>query len=415
MRIPQELAQDASMAKKKNSTSPGKARSKPKLQRRTPLPDPRVIEAVMRKVGGLLVDAETSGPAAEAQDMMYEAVEVPPPQQVKLARKALKIWPDCADAYVVLAEQAETLPQAIELFEQAVAAGQRALGTDFEDMAGQFWGFIETRPYMRARLGLAHCLHAAGRREEAAKHYREMLRLNPNDNQGVRETLAACLLELGQNDELGGLLERYREDGSAAWAYASVLLAYRTEGESERARQLLAAARKTNKYVPAYLLGNKLLPQQLPEYVGLGDEAEAIAYAANFLPAWKSTPGVISWLRARVAAVKSRQKPATPRLLPLLPTITDDELRSVPIEADEMWQADIRRLPSWVRESGRLVRPWMILVIDADNDLIMAHELSMDRPPPETLWQTVAAAIAKPTVGQGMIGGLLWIDVVRSP
>ncbi len=153
------------MAKKKNSTSPGKARSKPKLQRRTPLPDPRVIEAVMRKVGGLLVDAETSGPAAEAQDMMYEAVEVPPPQQVKLARKALKIWPDCADAYVVLAEQAETLPQAIELFEQAVAAGQRALGTDFEDMAGQFWGFIETRPYMRARLGLAHCLRAAGRRE----------------------------------------------------------------------------------------------------------------------------------------------------------------------------------------------------------------------------------------------------------
>jgi tetratricopeptide repeat protein len=45
-------------------------------------------------------------------------------------------------------------------------------------------------PYMRARLGLAHSLWTAGRRDEAVQHLQDMLRLNPGDNQGVRYTLS---------------------------------------------------------------------------------------------------------------------------------------------------------------------------------------------------------------------------------
>jgi len=86
---------------------------------------------------------------------MYEAWDASGAQRVKLARKALEISPDCADAYVLLAEEtAENLAEKRELYEQGVAAGERALGERmFKEEAGSFWGILQTRPYMRARAG----------------------------------------------------------------------------------------------------------------------------------------------------------------------------------------------------------------------------------------------------------------------
>ena len=80
----------------------------------------------------------------------------------------MEISPDCADAYVLLAEHAKTADEAQNLYEQGVAAGERALGREaFAEHEGHFWGVLETRPYMRARQGLAQCLWEAGRRREA--------------------------------------------------------------------------------------------------------------------------------------------------------------------------------------------------------------------------------------------------------
>jgi hypothetical protein len=49
---------------------------------------------------------------------------------------------------------------------------------------------VAVRKPAQARLGLSHSLWAAGRREEAVRHLQDMLRLNPDENQGVRYTLA---------------------------------------------------------------------------------------------------------------------------------------------------------------------------------------------------------------------------------
>ena len=79
-----------------------------------------------------------------------------------------------------------------------MAAGERALGAQaFEEDVGHFWGLLETRPYMRARAGLAASLWTAGDEVEAVEHYQDMLRLNPGDNQGHRYVLLGCLLQMG--------------------------------------------------------------------------------------------------------------------------------------------------------------------------------------------------------------------------
>ena len=85
-----------------------------------------------------------------------------------------------------------------------------AIGADrFAALRGEFWGHLETRPYMRARLGLAQALRDLGRVDEAVAHYRALLELNPGDNQGVRYVLLATLLQRGMNDEAGALLSEH--------------------------------------------------------------------------------------------------------------------------------------------------------------------------------------------------------------
>ena len=97
----------------------------------------------------------------EAQDLIYQAFETRGRRQLQLARKALEICPDCADAYVLLAERTSDVEKAHDLYLEGVLAGERALGKEFfKEEAGHFWDLIETRPYMRARQGLAQCLEA---------------------------------------------------------------------------------------------------------------------------------------------------------------------------------------------------------------------------------------------------------------
>ena len=233
--------------------------------------------------------------------MVYDAWENPnAKRRVVIAFQALAVSPDCADAYVVLAEATPSITEAMSFYLLGVSAGERAIGKKaFKEYTGGFWGVLETRPYMRARAGLADCLREAGMLEPAVDHYKELLHLNPNDNQGVRDLLASCLLELGRDDELEALLRQYEEDRSATWKYAEAILAFRQESDSARSRDALEAAIESNTHVPLYLLGKKRIPRELPQLYTYGEEDEAIIYAAANSEGWKRTPGALKWLAAR--------------------------------------------------------------------------------------------------------------------
>ncbi len=246
---------------------------------------------------GRLPQWEPRTPLEQAQSLVYQALETVGKRRLELAEQALKISADCADAYVLLAEEKANSPEeALKLYEAGVKAGERALGKEiFEKEVGHFWGMVETRPYMRARLGLAQCLWALGRLEEAVGHFRELLRLNPNDNQGVRYLLASALLDLGKIDDLEELLGRYDEP-TADWLFTKALVAFVRQGDTAGSRKLLREALEHNRYVASYLLGEKKLPRILPERVGFGDTSEAVTYAAEFGNGWHQIEGAVDWL-----------------------------------------------------------------------------------------------------------------------
>jgi len=231
---------------------------------------------------------------------MYEAWEAGTKRErVGLAKRALVISDLCTDAYVLLAEEAaKNIIEEKNWYELAVEAGRKALGEElFEDGEGDFWLILETRPYMRARAGLAECLWNLGEREEAVGHVQDMLRLNTGDNQGMRYILKSWLFTMGDLKGVSELLVEYDEDCFAEWCYSKALLTFRQSGsKSSGAIKALKYAVKTNPFVTDLLLGTKPMPKRMPPHYSLGSKDEAVIYVAQNSDNWSATKGALQWL-----------------------------------------------------------------------------------------------------------------------
>jgi tetratricopeptide (TPR) repeat protein len=261
------------------------------------------LQQTLEEHGGQVPEIAPSTPLEQAQALVAQAYEITAPNRRRaLAQQALALSPDCADAYDLLADLEPVPFRKLELLEQAVAAGRRALGeTRFKELEGHFWGFVETRPFMRAYGGVAELSWALGDRARAIAIYTDMLRLNPGDNQGVRYMLATCLLEERTPEAqtaLQDLLGRFPDDAAANWAYSRALLLFQMkDGATEEANRALGEAMKANRHVPPLLLGEEAMPRELPQFVGFGDVNEAVEYVAFARAAWKHTSRALFWLR----------------------------------------------------------------------------------------------------------------------
>jgi hypothetical protein len=103
-----------------------------------------------------------------------------------------------------------------------------------------------------------------------------MLKLDPNDNQGIRYVLAGHLLELGDTAALKKLIKKYTEDGSAAWLHTQASLAF--QDKDANAGQIAKDAWQANDHVPAVLAGAQPLVASRNGYITMGGEDEAADY-----------------------------------------------------------------------------------------------------------------------------------------
>lgn len=246
--------------------------------------------------------APANTPLEKAQEMMYETEIANPKRRLELAKKALALTPDCAEAYIILAENAANrdLPAAVKYAREGVLAGERALGKEpFLEDVGHFWGILSTRPYMRARAALAEFLWLNHNYNESIEVSRETLRLNPVDNQGIRYVLAQRLLAVDQDNVFSALLAENEDDGMATFAYSRALWLFRKEGTSPAADAALSEAVKCNPYVPGYLIQIQKMPSHMPDHYGIGDRNEAIIYVTGAIKAWARSKGALLWLRSR--------------------------------------------------------------------------------------------------------------------
>lgn len=250
-------------------------------------------------VTGKRLKVAPATPLQAAQDLIYRAMDCHNTHvREQLARQALEVSPDCADAYNLLAEEtSESAGQELELYTKAAEAGARALGGELKEWSGELWPHLEARPYMRAKAGIAHALWGLDRRAEAEAAYHELLRLNKNDNQGIRYTLLAFYAEKRELEKMDTLISGWGHDDAATeWVYTKALTAFALGKPG--ATTALQAAFARNPHAPDYLLKDKEPPEDLRgDRLTLGGADEAYSYAETFRQVWAETPGALVWLK----------------------------------------------------------------------------------------------------------------------
>lgn len=215
----------------------------------------------------------------------------------------LRRCPEHLDAmfHLALVRRDQGGPEEAErIFRDAVALGRTAfpprafkVGRDLLD-----WGWLENRPFLRCLDGLMAAHWRARRNEEALPLARELLAMNPNDNQGARTIMMAMLLERGGNEEAALLAERYPEDMLAEIAYGRALALFRLQRPYAAAEALTEAIEDLPKVADELLReGHDAPPDLQPERVTMGGPDQAYLYWLDHGHLWERTPGAMEWLR----------------------------------------------------------------------------------------------------------------------
>jgi tetratricopeptide (TPR) repeat protein len=209
--------------------------------------------------------------------------------QLKWARRALSIDLDSIDGYILVSQHANTQGEQLALLREAVRVGDRLWGPYLKRKDMQWWGFVGTRPYMRAMHGLGLALMEADELAEAEVIFKTLLKLNPNDNQGIRE-LAGKVLLLGQRyEDFLKLAAKFKRDGLLSTNMGLLACALGMEDfdlaliRAERVRSINAHA------LPMMALALRRFARPKPNaspYIAWGSEEEASSYTEAFWEIW---------------------------------------------------------------------------------------------------------------------------------
>lgn len=232
-----------------------------------------------------------------AQDLVFEAYEQKPAKAKATIEKALQLNRDCIEAYEFLGSLENTPEIACVFYEKGISIGRRIFGDEFlKENKGHFWGIHKTRPFMRCLQQYAECLYLMDKENESIAVLEDLIELNPNDNQGVRDQL---MLYLVQQNEVKKYLKYFKLFGDESTAFSlfnRALFLFKTEGESQKAKMQLLKAIKQNKFVVSRLLSNRPVLEISDSY-SLGSEDEADYYASYAFYAWADTKGAREWLK----------------------------------------------------------------------------------------------------------------------
>jgi tetratricopeptide (TPR) repeat protein len=232
-------------------------------------------------------------------------------------RKALKVDPMHADAHNhlgIIDLDARRLTRAEDHFRAAVAGGERHLERDGRRVA---WGFLENRPYLRGLGNLGLVLEAQRRWAEAVDVHQRLLRLNPDDNQGVRYLVGVDLLRVGDDTAAGKAFRKCLGE-EVGCAFGLALAELRLHGRTADVGEALLTGFALNRYVAPMLLGvpwrrldgwhgtNMAEPEWANEVVTAQAELwQAFPGAAEVLRSWWNAAPVVTW-RAQLDDVMVR-------------------------------------------------------------------------------------------------------------
>ena len=199
-------------------------------------------------------------------------------EELLYIEKALELEPDNLDA---LRRKADICDKDLHTFLQSLESlidkGNNQMTEEgyFKDCMGDFWGVLETRPYMRLRHCYLIMLLSAGMMTRAMQEGEELLKLCENDNLGVRYILMNIYAFSENEKKMQALYEKYHCEDNSQMLFIFVVLYYKLYN-FEKAKRYLETLCQTNKDAKKVL---KSVGQR--KFYQLYDEMSPYGYRPN--------------------------------------------------------------------------------------------------------------------------------------
>ena len=258
------------------------------------------IQEFIQKLNNDDLEINFDNPKFESDDLLEEAYYASSKTKaIRLAKKALEIYPDNIDAECFIANFEENQIKKLKKYEVIIEKATEILKKDDmfnEENIGYFWGMVETRPYMRARNHKITILMDLGRYSEAVEECEDMLKLCENDNLGIRYTLIGlyCLLE--RFDECKKLYDMFKE--YSAFMLFPMAIMYYKMGDYKKAKKFIRETKQINEYIYKILTNETgiINNSEEIEYYAPGSIEEASIIINDLLYLLGSVPSFIIFM-----------------------------------------------------------------------------------------------------------------------
>lgn len=196
-------------------------------------------------------DEITAANAQTADDylFLYEK-ETHVPTAMKYLKKALLLEPENIEAHQLMAEAtARDKMELLQNLEQVIELGKKVMaeeGYDKKDYIGSYWGLHETRPYMRLRSDYIDLLISCAMYRRAIAEGEESIRLNENDNLGIRYQLMHLYVFLEEEEPALNIYRKYGEYEETQMLFPLSIL-YFKKGDFLKALDYLNRLNQVNK------------------------------------------------------------------------------------------------------------------------------------------------------------------------
>lgn len=208
------------------------------------------------------------------------------------------------DAAILLAKDAfrENQPRtAKNILESSILQGREIFPPEFSFGADYLpWGFVDNRSFLRLLFEYAMITETIDGTQKAIPLYEELITLNPNDNQGVRDILATAYLKTNRLLNLLELDKKYPKDLMPGLSVGTILALYKLDRLDEARIRIKKSRKYFNHIFREILKITHPKPKLMEDRVLVGGDDEAWLYWESQGTLWMSTRGAIEFLKKEI-------------------------------------------------------------------------------------------------------------------
>lgn len=236
-------------------------------------------------------------------DRYYKIEEMDDPEKVmSQLQKLIDDDPEFIEAYNSLGwweYQFQNYGNAVSLFYFAYDICTEVIPIDFRGKID--WGFLENRPFLRTMEGLAQSFLATNRYEDSIDVCKDILKYNPNDNQGIRALIIENYLHVGDYKNILKICRQYSDDTLPDTLYGKFIAHYRLN-QMEKAKESLKDAYVYAPNIAHEVIKKKHKFSKKEETMGIiaGSAEEGFYFWSRTRHIWNE-PGIVDYVKMNLS------------------------------------------------------------------------------------------------------------------